>query len=224
MGRYVRALSPTAEFAIVIVGAFGLFIFASFEQAFSPRPWVDLSDAQIRSVLVYESVILVALSMFLHVRGWTPQRIGLEPHPRDFPAGLALAVAVHVAFLAAWLLTSSIFLQLTQPISSSTSVGPTLSLVNVMTVSVVNPLFEEMFVCGYVVSALRDRPSLWTAINVSAAIRLLYHLYQGALGVLTIVPTGLIFAYWYARTGRLWPAILAHALLNFIALAISAGG
>ena len=30
---------------------------------------------------------------------------------------------------------------------------------------------------------------------------------------------GLAFAYWFARNGRLWPLIAAHAVLDFFALA-----
>jgi membrane protease YdiL (CAAX protease family) len=56
-------------------------------------------------------------------------------------------------------------------------------------------------------------------VNVSVALRLVCHLYQGTLGVLSVIPVGLIFAYWYVRTGRLWPLIVAHALLDFISLA-----
>jgi membrane protease YdiL (CAAX protease family) len=33
-----------------------------------------------------------------------------------------------------------------------------------------------------------------------------------------IIPLGFIFAYWFARTGRLWPVILAHAIFDFIGL------
>ena len=54
-------------------------------------------------------------------------------------------------------------------------------------------------------------------VHVSVAIRLLYHLYQGAIAI-GVVPFGLIFALWYRRTGRLWPVIVAHALTDFAAL------
>jgi membrane protease YdiL (CAAX protease family) len=53
---------------------------------------------------------------------------------------------------------------------------------------------------------------------ISAAIRLLYHLYQGPLAFFGIVPFGLVVAGWYARSGRLWPVIVAHAIGDFIAL------
>ena len=48
--------------------------------------------------------------------------------------------------------------------------------------------------------------------------RLLYHLYQGPLIVIGIVPLGWLSAYVYARWNRLWPIIIAHGILDFIAL------
>jgi membrane protease YdiL (CAAX protease family) len=67
----------------------------------------------------------------------------------------------------------------------------------------------------------KDRVGVTTAVNVSAAIRVFYHFYQGAVGVVGIAPMALLFAYWFARTGRLWPLIVAHALTDFWALAAS---
>jgi membrane protease YdiL (CAAX protease family) len=49
-------------------------------------------------------------------------------------------------------------------------------------------------------------------------IRLGYHLYQGPFGVVAIVPLGLILAYWYAKNGKLWPLIVAHAAIDLVGL------
>ena len=57
---------------------------------------------------------------------------------------------------------------------------------------------------------------MWVAINVSVVVRLLYHLYQGPIGVLTIVPMGLLYGYLYSRTRQLWPLVVAHVLLVII--------
>ena len=61
---------------------------------------------------------------------------------------------------------------------------------------------------------------MWIAINVSTVVRLLYHLYQGPIGVITIVPMGLLYGYLYARTRQLWPLIVAHVLLDIIGLIV----
>jgi membrane protease YdiL (CAAX protease family) len=105
-----------------------------------------------------------------------------------------------------------------QAMRGAAGLWPSISLSAVIAVSAINPLFEEIFVCGYVITALKDRPDPWTGIHVSVAIRLLYHLYQGAISAVGIVPFGLIFGFWYARTGRLWPVIVAHAIWDFVGL------
>jgi membrane protease YdiL (CAAX protease family) len=88
-------------------------------------------------------------------------------------------------------------------------------------VSGVNGIFEELFVAGYIITAITPRRGMWTAINVSVVVRLLYHLYQGPIGVLTIVPMGLLYGYLYSRTRQLWPLIVAHVLLDIVALSMS---
>lgn len=64
-----------------------------------------------------------------------------------------------------------------------------------------------------------DGRSPWFAANVSAGGRLLYHLYQGPLAVVGILPSALLFGYWFARAGRLWPLVVAHAILDALAVA-----
>ena len=201
---------------IVISVALAGRIPVSLLAVFSSSPQLAPSDGDLVLLLIYELATLLALSIFLWMRGWTLQSLGLEAHARDVLVGLALAVAVHFMYLAAWQLASGIFLRL--PIPPAATGSPGISLINFTVTCILNPLFEEIFVCGYVIVALKERRVPWTAINVSVAIRLIYHLYQGAVGVLSIVPAGLIFAYWYARTGRLWPAIVAHGILNFFSL------
>jgi len=61
------------------------------------------------------------------------------------------------------------------------------------------------------------------AINVSTVVRMLYHLYQGPIGIITIVPMGLLYGYTYVRTRQLWPLIVAHVLVDIIGLSIAAG-
>jgi membrane protease YdiL (CAAX protease family) len=72
--------------------------------------------------------------------------------------------------------------------------------------------------CEFIVTAAKKYNRSTAGINVSVAVRVLYHLYQGSIGVLGIIPVRLIFALWYARTGRLWPVFVAHALFDAIGL------
>ena len=96
-----------------------------------------------------------------------------------------------------------------------------LSMQLVFLASTVNGIFEEVFVAGYIITALRDVRGLWVAINVSTVVRVLYHLYQGPLGLVTVVPIGLLYGFVYARSRQLWPLIVAHVLIDIIALSSS---
>ncbi len=194
MRHYVEKLSPLAEFAVVILGAFGFFFVMYLQAVIWPgAPW-RIGYGGFKGLMAYEVVVFAVLIGFLHVRGWTLDRLGFGGGMKDTLIGLALVLAVPYEF-------------------SHHSSLPT-----VIAISIVNPIFEETFVCGYVMSALKKRTGVWNAISISVAIRLLYHLYQGAAAFITIVPFGVILAYWFARTGRLWPVIVAHIIADFIAL------
>jgi len=78
--------------------------------------------------------------------------------------------------------------------------------------------FHSVFFAAFAVTVLKEKYNSVTAVDVSLAIRLVYHLYQGAIGVVTIVPFGLIVTWWYARTGKLWPILVAHAAIDFTGL------
>ena len=90
--------------------------------------------------------------------------------------------------------------------------GPILAL------SVLNSLFEVLFVCGYLSTALQAKKGFWFAVNASAGLRLIYHLYQGPWAVISILPIGLAFAIWFAQTRQLWPLVVAHALFDLLGL------
>ena len=220
MRRYIALLPRWVEFSIVITIAFGPLILESLLYVFLPHPPAKFSDSQLASLLVYEISILAALLGFLHLRGWTLAQLGLRVTIADTLIGVALAVVGDLASVAAYWAIAVVWPQAADAMASTQIGSQELSLWAVVAVSVVNPIFEETFVCGYVIAALKERPDPWTGINVSVTIRLLYHLYQGAAAAISIVPIGLLLGIWYARTGRLWPLIVAHALWDFLPLAM----
>ena len=81
-----------------------------------------------------------------------------------------------------------------------------------------NALLEEIVVVGYLMTRLRDlRWSLPATIALSAAVRGSYHLYQGIGPGIGNAVMGVIFGYWYHRTGRVLPLVIAHTLLDIVA-------
>ena len=214
----IEGLSPKAEFVIVILGAFGYFIVTSVLVAIFPAPTPPITQHHLVFLLAYESVTLTLLGSVLYLRGWTPTRMGISITPRDTLIGLGLAVVVYVAYVLVWWLAIDVGLRPVYSGGYRELAVHDLKLPAVIAVSVLNPIYEETFLCGFIVTAAKKYKRSTAGINVSVAIRVLYHLYQGSVGVLGIIPVGLIFALWYARSGRLWPVFVAHALFDAIGL------
>ena len=77
---------------------------------------------------------------------------------------------------------------------------------------------EELAYRAYAVTTLQVFvASPWTAAVISSATFGVLHAYQGPLGVGRTGLIGLVFAASFVVTGNLWPAIVAHALIDLLA-------
>lgn len=225
----IRRLPPGVEFLVVVCGAFGMPIFSSImslggEGAAAPAAGgaggpVVFDDAVLVGIVVFELVQAAFLIWFLHVRGWTLEKVGLHFSWRGTGMGWLLLLATYVVAMAAQYLAELAFpAQMQAGAQRYPTADPDVNMQLVFIVSTVNGIFEELFVAGYIITALREARGVWIAINVSTVVRLLYHLYQGPVGIVTIVPMGMLYGYVYARTRQLWPLILAHVLIDIIGL------
>jgi uncharacterized protein len=78
-----------------------------------------------------------------------------------------------------------------------------------------NGAAEEIVVVAYLITRLGQLGwSRERAVIASAVLRGSYHLYQGLGGFVGNAAMGLIFAYWFTRTRRVLPLVIAHALLD----------
>jgi membrane protease YdiL (CAAX protease family) len=224
----IRRLPVGVEFLVVISWAFGLPIFASILSigdldAASSRAY--FTNAGLASILIMEALQSLFLVWFLRIRGWTLEKLGLNVTLRGTAHGVVLLVVTYamligIQYLAGWMLP----IDMQAAADRYPAPAANLSMNLVFLVSVVNGIFEEVFVAGYVIAALTPVRGMWAAINVSTGIRLLYHLYQGPIGILSVVPLGLLFGYVYSRTRMLWPLIFAHIVIDIIGLLFGASG
>ncbi|WP_102145228.1 CPBP family glutamic-type intramembrane protease [Mycobacterium hubeiense] len=79
---------------------------------------------------------------------------------------------------------------------------------------------EEVIVVGFLLTRLRQlhvHPVV--ALVASSALRGVYHLYQGWSAGLGNFAMGLVFGYVWQRTGRLWPLVIAHGVIDTVAFA-----
>ena len=78
-----------------------------------------------------------------------------------------------------------------------------------------NGLAEEVVVVGFMLTRLAQLGwSRERALIASATLRGSYHLYQGFGGFAGNVVMGLIFGWWFQRTRRVLPLVVAHFLLD----------
>jgi membrane protease YdiL (CAAX protease family) len=217
MRRLIRALPVRVEASIVLVGAFGLFVLSSILAVVNPKTAPPITESHLRSNLIYETSVFLLLTVFLWLRDWTPARLGLKYQGLDALLGMALMMVTYAVFVAIIVLIGAFGYDI-ESLSAANLVAPDLKLVTVVVGSLVNALFEEVFVCAYPITVAKEHSRLIAGVNLSVAVRLAYHLYQGGGAVVSILPLGLIFAWFYAKTGRLWPLVIGHALFDVIAL------
>ena len=78
---------------------------------------------------------------------------------------------------------------------------------------------EEIVVRGYAQTRLEQlRASTPTILLLPTALWAALHVYQGLGAALTIFGLGLMYAWFFQRTRRLWPLILAHVLFDMTQL------
>jgi membrane protease YdiL (CAAX protease family) len=89
------------------------------------------------------------------------------------------------------------------------------------TLVVVAPITEELLFRGIILRGLLGRFRPWAAILLSALLFGVMH-----LNPWQTIPTfvlGVAYAWFYVRSGSLWPGIVAHALNNFLFLVVMTG-
>ena len=166
-------------------------------------------------IVYIEILSLFGATLFLAIRGRDFACFRIRINWKSSAAGVLLFVVYVAVFFVVYYVLSK-FTDPVQILKSMLSVG--LSLPVALIISVINPIFEEVVVVGYVFTAAEKKFDAKTAIAVSVALRLSYHLYQGVFIVASILPLGILFALVYWRWRNLWPLILVHGVLDFLVL------
>ncbi len=220
MTNLIKRIPTPIEVALVLYFAFGKYIYwstlAVFNSVHQEKQVVQVLDnAEFLTITVYQLVALLVLLPFLKIRGWSFSDYGLRMRWSDLLWGAGFVFILN----AWWYLFSPLFFSFLH-IPTDIFAENTATIIPVTIFSVVNSFYEEIFVCAYLIVVISRRFSIQVAINVSILIRLSYHLYQGIPGLIFIIPMGIIFAYWFARTKRLWPLIYAHIIFDIYPILI----
>jgi membrane protease YdiL (CAAX protease family) len=204
------------EIAVVLGLPTLLFVSSSLTQLVL-RGRVVFTDGRILSSLAIECVLATLLLPFLRRRGWTPKTATRTLEPRDSVRGvgvwLGAMLAYYIAYVALYMIMPEMAAGLRSP-----GEGGTVSLPVAVAATVINPVFEEFLWLAYAVPTVQSRLGLRAACVLSVSLRVAVHLYQGPMAIVGVLPAAVVFTLYFARTGRVWPVIVAHAIADGIGL------
>jgi membrane protease YdiL (CAAX protease family) len=212
------------ELGLVLVLAFAPGILGLLILALGPQ-----GSSEVETELV-PSVVNVIFSMFL---SWTPVMVigyllvrSREGWPgigltRFRPGDLGMGAVLWLASYALVIVLALLFQYFGQREVDFLSEGLPLwfQVVQAVVVAVTAGVTEEVVVRGYAQTRL-EQLRLPTAVILLLPTGLwgVLHVYQGLGAALTILGLGLMYAWYFHRTRRLWPVILAHILFDMTQL------
>lgn len=183
------------------------------------RSYFDLIDLGLNAAWAAQLIAWGGLAAYLLWRtGFGPARIGLGRFGwrTDLLGGVGLAALIGIPGLVLYLLARGLGINaavIPATLNDTWWRGPMLTVI-----AFANGWAEEVIVVGYLLTRLRQlRVAPPVALLASALLRGTYHLYQGFGAGLGNFAMGLVFGYVWSRTGRLWPLIVAHGLIDTVA-------
>jgi membrane protease YdiL (CAAX protease family) len=214
----IRRLTDRSEFFLVIGLSFAYFIATSLTVLLLRVRQFELTTGRTLRGIGTEIAILAVVGWILHVRGWRLRRLTAEWSWRALLGGVPLFVAYYLLYIVTTALVVAVYPAAMQ--LETVRMIPRAPWAVILVFLVVNSVFEETLVTGYVVSALSGQEAA-LAITASTLLRFLYHLYQGPVATFTVIPFGLLFGAVYWRWRTLWPLVVAHTLANLLAFAVA---
>ena len=210
----IRRLSPRAEFFLVIGIAFGYFVVTSTVALMMKVGELRMTPGRVVRAILTELLILTIIGAILHARGWDWSKLTRPISIGAVVSGVPLFLLTYIFYFAASMVVYSINGSVPRGGMKMIPAAPFWLLAILI---VLNSVFEEVTVTGYVVTALSP-PGAALSITASTLLRFLYHLYQGPVASIWVLPLGLVYAAVYFQWRNLWPLMTAHTITNLIAL------
>jgi len=207
----------TADAVIVMAICFGWFILGSIQAVASGFPTRPFTDSSFIGIIGFEVVFAAVAAGYLWARGYNLRQLLPVPTAIGCLVGLALYV---VTVLVSWPLE---FLMkaahpVTQPIEHMVA-NATISFLPLVAMSVVNGFYEEVFLIGFLQRTLEGLGVAF-AIGASLLVRMLYHLYQGPSGAISVLGFGLVLSVYFLWKRKLWPVAFAHISADVAGFAV----
>jgi len=218
-------LHPILEFILILIIALGDFIVSAFK-------WLTLESTgekimtytndDVINLIMYETIVLVIIVLILKWQRWSLKELGLTFSIEKITAGLILFVSNYILYLLLYMALADFILSFESEIASSATISfsASLNILPLTLFSIFNPIFEEFILAGYIISAMRNRFGMLTCVSVSVIFRLSFHVYQGPIILLSILPMGIIYAVYFWHKKSILPLIVGHGLMDSLSFYI----
>jgi membrane protease YdiL (CAAX protease family) len=212
------------ELGLVLILAFSPGVLGLLLLALGPQGTAEVEAELVPSVvsivfelfLSWSPVLLIGYLLVRSREGWPG--IGLT---RLRPADLGMGAVLWVASYVLVLVLATLFQHFGQREVDFLPEDLPLwfRVVRAVLLAVTAGVTEEVVVRGYAQTRLEQlRAPVALILLVPTALWGILHVYQGLGAALTIFGLGLMYAWYYHRTRRLWPLILAHTLFDMTQL------
>lgn len=192
---------------------------ATLNQPRDTVPWLDLTY---QLLAIGFALIPVALALYLLSldadRPPVFRRLGIDGSrpAKDVAFGALLAAVIGIPGLGVY--AAGRALGVTADIVTSPAHLYWWTIPVLVLAALQNAILEEVVVVGFLMTRLREFGwSIWATILTSALLRGSYHLYQGIGQAVGNALMGVVFGWWFHRTKRVLPLIVAHTILDVVA-------
>jgi CAAX protease family protein len=179
----------------------------------------DLINLGLHLARVAQLVAWGALGVYLLWRsGFGPERIGLGRirWRSDVLGGVGLAVLVGLPGLGLYVAARALGMSVS--VVPSTHENSWWHIPVLILLAFANGWAEEVIVVAFLLTRLQQlRVNPVAALVATSLLRGAYHLYQGWGAGLGNAAMGLVFGHVWRRTGRLWPLVIAHGVIDTVA-------
>jgi hypothetical protein len=179
------------------------------------RPWLDLS---LQLLGIFSAIIPAFLAIFLLVRsGQSLDSVGLDRTRRRVDGAFGIGLACLIGIPGLGLVIAAHALGINAQIVAEDLPSVWWRYPVLLLSALQNGALEEIVVVAYLLTRLERlgwRPG--RALLASSVLRGSYHLYQGFGGFVGNFVMGLIFGYFFQRTKRVVPLIIAHTLIDAV--------
>ena len=188
---------------------------ATLNQAQSVLPWLDPILQLLSSGVLFAWGGLAIFLLLRHlptpalVRSW-------RLWGRDWLHGAGLAAIIGLPGLAFYL--GAVHLGLSKQVVPTGLDESWWRIPLLILNSWANGFAEELVVVAWLSTRLRQLRISWAWVfAASALLRGSYHLYQGYSAGMGNIIMGIIYLWYFKRTGRIWPLVIGHGLIDTVA-------